>query len=73
MGTTGKTRRLGKVNDVRMPLLVSWLLADCFILDRAPAEGQAGKRTGVSEVWVIFEVAGPEEGQDEGQALGGHG
>lgn len=49
-----------------MSLLVSWLLVDCFVLDRAPAEGQAGKCIGVSEVWVILEVAGPEEGQEGG-------
>lgn len=53
MGTTGKARRLGKVNKVLMPLLVSWLLADCF-------------STGVSEVWVKFKVAGPGEGQETG-------
>lgn len=49
-----------------MSLLVSWLLVDCFVLDRAPAEGKAGKCIGVSEVWVILEVAGPEEGQEGG-------
>lgn len=66
MGTTGKARRPGKADRVLMSLLVSWLLVACFVLDRAPADGQVGKSTRVSEVWVRFEVAGPGEGQEGG-------